>query len=76
MVACLVLAEGRTNRRRAEMHPALFGRFDCRGRGVASWLRTPNRPVGGLLVFGKLSDSREVHGRRAEGSASVIGEAD
>lgn len=65
VVACLVLAEGRTNRRRVEMHPALFGRFDCRGRKASAWLRAPKRSVGGLLVFEKLSDSRGVHGRRA-----------
>ncbi|MGI8828169.1 MAG: helix-turn-helix domain-containing protein [Candidatus Limnocylindria bacterium] len=65
VVACLIVAEGRSNRRRVEMHPALFGRFDCRGRGVAAWLRAPNRPVGGLLLFEKLSVSRGVHGRRA-----------
>ena len=65
VVACLVVAEGRTNRRRVETHPALFGRFDCRGRAASAWLREPARPVGGLLVFENLSDGRRAHGRRA-----------
>lgn len=65
VVACLVVAEGRTNRRRIEAHPALFGRFDCRGRNATAWLRDPTRPVGGLLVFEELSDRRGMHGRRA-----------
>ena len=65
VVACPVVAEGRTNRRRIEQHPALFGRFDCRGRSATAWLRDPTRPVGSLLVFEELSDRRGMHGRRA-----------
>ena len=65
VVACLVVAEGRTNRRRIEEHPTLFGRFDCRGRAASAWLRDPTRPVRGLLVFENLSNGRQAHGRRA-----------
>ena len=65
VVACLVVAEGRTNRRRVESHPALFSRFDTRGRAASAWLREPARPVGGLLVFESLSSGHRAHGRRA-----------
>ncbi len=65
VVACLVVVEGRTNRRRIEEHPALFSRFDCRGRAASAWLEDPTRPTRGPLVFGKLSNGRGMHGRRA-----------
>ncbi|MGH2358559.1 MAG: hypothetical protein ACRDGJ_11225, partial [Candidatus Limnocylindria bacterium] len=58
VVVVLVLADGRTNRRRIEQHPELFGRFSCRGRGVAVWLKDPQPLVGGLLVFEDLSSRR------------------
>ncbi len=80
VVACLVVAEGRTNRRRIEEHPALFGRFDCRGWSATAWLRDPTLPIGGLLVFEELSDRHGVRSRRAgrqrvrhPGSQSSVG---
>jgi transcriptional regulator with XRE-family HTH domain len=65
VVSCLVVAEGRTNRRRIEQHPTLFSRFDCRGRAASVWLRDPTRPIRGLLVFENLSNGHQTHGRRA-----------
>jgi hypothetical protein len=65
VVPCLVLADTRTNRRRVERHPNLFGRFRCRGRGARAWLRSPLTTVEGLLLFVPLTDMRGTHGRRA-----------
>jgi hypothetical protein len=65
VVACLVVTEARTNRRRIEQHPTLFGRFDCRGRAASVWLRDPTRPIRGLLVFENLSNGHQTQGRRA-----------
>lgn len=66
IVPVLVVADSRTNRRRVEAHPGLFGRLDCRGRSARAWLRDPVRPCGGgLLLFVPLSDVRGTHGRRA-----------
>lgn len=66
VVPAMVVADTRTSRRRVHDHHALFGRFDCRGRGGRAWLRDPGRvPVAGLLLFVPLSDVRGTHGRRA-----------
>lgn len=65
VVACLVLAEGRTNRGLVEQHPALFARFEVRGRSALAWLADPTRPARGLLAFRKLSSSTGGDGRRA-----------
>jgi transcriptional regulator with XRE-family HTH domain len=65
IVRCLVISDTRTNRRRVAAHEALFARFDCRGRDALAWLRAPEAPVGGLLLFVPLSDVRGQHGRRA-----------
>jgi transcriptional regulator with XRE-family HTH domain len=65
IVPCLVLADGRTNRRRVEQHPTLFTRFDLRGRRVLAWLRDPRTPVGGLLVYRSLPNSATSGARRA-----------
>ena len=62
----LVMAEGRTNRRRVSEHEALFARFECRGRAATAWLRDPARAeINGLLLFVPLSDVRGTHVRRA-----------
>jgi transcriptional regulator with XRE-family HTH domain len=65
VVSWLVVADSRTNRRRVEQHPALFGRWDVRGRRAMAWLRDPAQPIGGLLIFVPLSDVRGTNGRRA-----------
>lgn len=65
VVPCLVIAESSTNRRRIAEHPALFARFDCRGRDAVAWLRDPSSPVRGVLLFVPLSDVRGRHTMRA-----------
>lgn len=65
VVPCLVVAEGRTNRRRIEQHPAMFDSLPCRGWSARRWLADPSGAVRGLLVFEELSNGRGAHGRRA-----------
>lgn len=67
VVACLVLANGTTARRRVEQHAALFARFTLRGRGALSWLRVPGTTAApsGVLLFHKLPDSHGASVRRA-----------
>ena len=62
----LVLPEGRTARRRAELHATLFERsYPDRNVAVRRWLRQPaGRPVAGLLF---LSSSDGAGGRRVSG---------
>lgn len=65
VVVCLVVADGRTNRRRIDEDPAMFSRFDTRGRQVIRWLRAPRVEVAGLLLFAPLADSAGGGRRRA-----------
>lgn len=59
IVPALVVAHGRTAQRRIADHPALFGRFTCRGRQVTAWLRRPRRPVpGGFLAFVRVPNTQ------------------
>ena len=51
IVGCLVIAEGRTARRRVSDHPGLFARYAGRGREVLEFIRDPTRPTTGLLAF-------------------------
>jgi transcriptional regulator with XRE-family HTH domain len=65
VVPCLVVADGRTNRRRIEEHPGMYSRFDMRGRRALGWLRDPRPAAGGLLVFAPLPNSAHSGARRA-----------
>lgn len=65
VVRCLVIAEDRTNRRRVAEHSALLAAFALRGRPALAWLRKPETTVEGLLVFAKLTNSRQRGVRRA-----------
>lgn len=65
VVPCLVVAEGRTNRRRVEQHPAMFGGLHCRGWSARRWLADPSDAISGLLVFEVLPHGHRAHGRRA-----------
>jgi hypothetical protein len=56
-VPSLVVADGRTARRRVADHSALFGRFEVRGRAVEPWLREPVGTIGGILTFATVPDS-------------------
>lgn len=64
-VPCLVIADGRTARRIVASHPALFSRFNLRGRAAHAWLAAPTAdPVAGILVFESLPVSRPTTIRR------------
>jgi transcriptional regulator with XRE-family HTH domain len=69
VIPCLLLADQRSNRRIVAAHPALFAKFNLRGRAAWAWLNDPRGPdsddVTGLLVFEKLPNSRPVTGSRA-----------
>lgn len=51
IVGCLVIADGRTARRRVSEHPGLFARYVDRGHDVQEFIRDPTRPTTGLLAF-------------------------
>ena len=65
VVAMIIVADGRTNRRRVVDHGALFARFALRGRSATAWLQAPRTPASGLLVFSKLSGVARGNGRQA-----------
>jgi transcriptional regulator with XRE-family HTH domain len=65
VVPALVVADGRTARRRVEQYPALFDRFDTRGWAAKAWVQDPSRPAGGVLAFVKLPDATTGRLRRA-----------
>jgi transcriptional regulator with XRE-family HTH domain len=65
VVPCLVVADGRTARRTAADHAALFARFNLRGRAARRWLEAPtSEPVTGVLLFEPLPDSHGVTTKR------------
>jgi hypothetical protein len=53
VVGALVIAEGRTARRRVAEFPLLFDRYGIRGRSADAFVRAPSAAVGGngILVF-------------------------
>jgi len=52
IVPALVIADGRTARRRVVDHAALFSRFAVRSRAAWAWVRRPEGPVpSGHLLF-------------------------
>jgi transcriptional regulator with XRE-family HTH domain len=55
VVACLVVAEESTARRRVADHEPLFQRFAVRGWAARGWLRQPEGTPSGLLLFVKSS---------------------
>jgi hypothetical protein len=65
VVAALVVAEGRTARRRVEDHESLFRHLDVRGRSALAFIRDPQRLVGGLLVYVPLPRTNQAGLRRA-----------
>ncbi len=65
VVPALVVADGRTARRRVEQYAALFGRFDARGWAAKAWVRDPTRAAAGVLAFVKLPDANSGRLRRA-----------
>ena len=65
VVGALVVVEGRTARRRVEEHPAMFARYDTRGRAAMAFIKDPHRPTTGLLAFVSLPKSNHGDRRRA-----------
>jgi hypothetical protein len=66
VVRMIVFQESMTNRRHVARLAPLFAAFDLRGRSALTWLRRPDRPAGGLLVFSNVgvSSVREVGKQR------------
>ncbi len=65
VVGALVIAEGRTARRRVAEHGVLFARYATRGRAAHAWVRDPRPSTGGLLVFVPLPRANHGGLRRA-----------
>lgn len=70
VVGSLVIAEGRTARRRIAEHAVLFSRYETRGHAARAFVRRPRGDVRGLLAFVTLPDSNHDRLRRA-GQRSV-----
>jgi transcriptional regulator with XRE-family HTH domain len=50
--AWVIVAEGRTNRRRVQVHRAMLrAALPLDGRSMGGWLQDPSRPVGGLSFW-------------------------
>lgn len=59
VVGALVLAEGRTARRRIAEHELLFGRYDLRGWTAGAFIRDPSVDGTGVLAFVVLPGSNK-----------------
>lgn len=70
VVGALLIAEGRTARRRIAEHAVLFSGYEVRGRAALAFVRQPRGGVRGLLAFVSLPDSNHDRSRRA-GQRSV-----
>ncbi len=64
-IAALVVAEGRTARRRIDDHSHLFETFDVRGRAATAFVRDPRRAARALLAFVVLPRTNQTGLRRA-----------
>jgi hypothetical protein len=65
VVGALVIAEGRTARRRVADHAVLFDGYEPRGGTARAFVRRPRGGVRGLLAFVSLPDSNQDRPRRA-----------
>jgi len=65
VVGALVIADGRTVRRRVSQHKMLFARYEVRGRSAHAFVRDPRRAAEGLLVFVPLPTTNHRDLRRA-----------
>lgn len=65
VVGALVIADGRTVRRRVADHATLFARYETRGRAAYAFVRDPRRAAEGLLVFVPLPRTNQGGLRRA-----------
>ncbi len=65
VVPALVIADGRTARRRVATFSHIFERYSTRGWAAKAFVRDPSRPVSALLAFQILPRSNHGHLRRA-----------
>jgi transcriptional regulator with XRE-family HTH domain len=65
VVGALVLADGRTVRRRISEHEALFSRYAVRGKTAQAWIQEPHPFATGILSFVSLPNSKHKGLRRA-----------
>jgi hypothetical protein len=65
VVGALVIAEGRTARRRIAEHLVLFGGYELRGGAARAFVRHPRAGARGLLAFVSLPNSNQDRLRRA-----------
>lgn len=70
VVGALVIAEGRTARRRVAEHAVLFSGYATRGSAARAFVRQPHGGVRGVLAFVSLPNSNHARARRA-GQRSV-----
>ena len=70
VVGALVIADGRTARRRVAEHEPLLARFASRGAAARAFVRAPSADIRGVLAFVPLPDSNHGRSRRA-GQRSV-----
>ena len=65
VVGALVIAEGRTARRRIEEHVVLFARYALRSHAARAFVAAPTPDASGLLAFVTLPNSNQAGLRRA-----------
>lgn len=65
VVGALVIADGRTARRRVSEHAPLFAAYATRGRAARAFVQEPTPGVAGLLAFVSVPDSNDRSLRRA-----------
>ena len=65
VIGALVIAEGRTVRRRVAQHELLFGRYDLRGWAAHAFVRDPGDGGTGILTFVVLPHANQDGLRRA-----------
>jgi transcriptional regulator with XRE-family HTH domain len=65
VIGALVIAEGRTARRRVAQHELLFGRYDLRGWAAHAFVRDPGDGGTGILTFVVLPHANQDGLRRA-----------
>jgi transcriptional regulator with XRE-family HTH domain len=65
IIGALVIAEGRTARRRVAQHELLFGRYDLRGWAAHAFVRDPGDGGTGILTFVVLPHANQDGLRRA-----------
>jgi transcriptional regulator with XRE-family HTH domain len=71
VVGALVIAEGRTARRRFEEHAVLFAPYAVRGRAAKAFVKSPTPGATGLLAFVSMPNSNHAGRRHARTTESA-----